>query len=105
MASTDAANVTTYVRGAFITPAALVTVRKDDAFPIDGLLRRWDDNADLTKYGVGVELAMQPRLVTDSGFVLPVAAAYGVFNGLFTGRAARLWRLALQPAALHTHAA
>lgn len=59
----------------------------------------------LTKYGVGVELAMQPQLVADSSFVLPVAAAYGVFNGLFTGRAARLWRLALQPAALHTHAA
>ncbi len=38
---------------AFITPTALVTVRKDDAFPIDGLLSRWDDNADLTGYGVG----------------------------------------------------
>ena len=38
---------------AFITPSALVTVRKDENFPIDGLLRRWDDNADLTKYGIG----------------------------------------------------
>jgi len=38
---------------AFITPSALVTVRKDENFPIDALLRRWDDNADLTKYGIG----------------------------------------------------
>jgi magnesium transporter len=38
---------------AFITPQALVTVRKDDDFPVEGLIRRWDDNADLTTYGVG----------------------------------------------------
>jgi magnesium transporter len=38
---------------AFITSSAVVTVRKDDTFPIDGLLSRWDDNVDLTKYGVG----------------------------------------------------
>lgn len=53
----------------------------------------------LTKYAVGIELAMQPQVALDRGFVLPVAALYGVFTGLFTGRAARLWRLALQPAA------
>lgn len=38
---------------AFITSSALVTVRKDDEFPIEDLLVRWDNNADLTKYGVG----------------------------------------------------
>jgi magnesium transporter len=38
---------------AFITSNALVTVRKDDQFPIDGLLARWDDNAHRTKQGVG----------------------------------------------------
>jgi magnesium transporter len=38
---------------AFITPSALITVRNDDDFPIDDLLRRWDENADLTKLGVG----------------------------------------------------
>lgn len=53
----------------------------------------------LTKYGVGIELAMQPQLLRDAGFALPVAAAYGVFSGLFIGRAARLWRLALRPSA------
>jgi len=53
----------------------------------------------LTKYTVGVELAMQPALAHDSQFTLLVGALYGVFNGLFVGRAARLWRLALRPAA------
>ncbi|MBG9387732.1 DUF6622 family protein [Caenimonas aquaedulcis] len=48
----------------------------------------------LTKYWVGVELAMQPQLVRDASFALPVATLYGVFNGLFAGRAARLWKLA-----------
>lgn len=38
---------------AFITSTALVTVRKDDAFPLEGLLERWDDSAGLTTYGVG----------------------------------------------------
>ncbi|WP_242494670.1 magnesium transporter CorA family protein [Nocardioides zhouii] len=38
---------------AFITDNALVTVRKEDAFPLDELLERWDSNADLTAYGVG----------------------------------------------------
>ncbi len=38
---------------AFITPRALVTVRQDDEFPIEGLVARWDDNADLTQYGMG----------------------------------------------------
>lgn len=38
---------------AFITSNALVTVRKDDEFPVDGLVARWDDNADINKYGIG----------------------------------------------------
>ena len=28
---------------AFVTPAALVTVRRDEEFDIDALLTRWDD--------------------------------------------------------------
>jgi magnesium transporter len=38
---------------AFITPKALVTVRKDDAFDIAEVVSRWDGSPDLTKYGVG----------------------------------------------------
>ncbi|WP_372664910.1 magnesium transporter CorA family protein [Amycolatopsis kentuckyensis] len=36
----------------FITPRALVTVRKDDGFDIEGVTRRWDQAQDLAKTGV-----------------------------------------------------
>jgi hypothetical protein len=59
----------------------------------------------LVKWTVGVELAMQPARAGDAHFALSMAAVYGVFSGLFIGRAARLWRLALQPAtAVPAHA-
>lgn len=48
----------------------------------------------LTKYFVGVELALQPTLARDSGFALQIALLYSVFNGLFAARSLRLWRLA-----------
>jgi magnesium transporter len=38
---------------AFITPSALVTVRKDESFDLDGVVQTWDDSADLVRYGVG----------------------------------------------------
>ena len=38
---------------AFITPKALVTVRKDPAFDIDGVVERWDQSPDLAVHGVG----------------------------------------------------
>jgi hypothetical protein len=53
----------------------------------------------LVKYVVGVELAMAPRLVQDTQYALTVAGLYGAFSGIFVGRAIRLWRLALRPAA------
>ena len=53
----------------------------------------------LTKYLVGVELAMQPTLAQDGPFVLQIAALYGVFNGLFVARSLRLLRLARQSTA------
>lgn len=53
----------------------------------------------LVKYVVGVELTMAPRLVDDARYALTVAGLYGAFTGLFVGRASRLWRLALRPAA------
>lgn len=54
----------------------------------------------LTKYLVGVELALQPSLRTDFEFAVALAALYGVFTGLFAGRAAQLLRLAFRPASL-----
>lgn len=56
----------------------------------------------LTKYLVGIELAMQPALAHDATFDLEIAALYGVFNGLFIARSVRLWRMALAPQAATT---
>lgn len=50
----------------------------------------------LLKYGVGVELRMAPHLLHDATYMLTVTACYGALSGMFLGRAARLWRLALQ---------
>ncbi len=38
---------------AFVTSRALVTVRKDEGYDINSMLRRWDESSDLAKYGVG----------------------------------------------------
>lgn len=38
---------------AFITPSALVTVRRDRDWPIEKLMGRWDDEVSLTGFGVG----------------------------------------------------
>ncbi len=43
---------------------------------------------------------MQPQLARDAQFTLVTGTLYGVFSGLFAGRAIRLWRLALRPQAL-----
>ena len=48
----------------------------------------------LTKYVVGVDLAMQPPLALDRTYTLSVGTLYGIFTGIFLGRAARVWRLA-----------
>lgn len=48
------------------------------------------------RYGVAVLLALHPALAFDRVFALPVALLYGAFSGLFLGRAAQLWRLAVR---------
>jgi hypothetical protein len=50
----------------------------------------------LTKYVVGVDLAMQPGLARDGQYTLVVGALYGLFSGVFAGRALRLVRLAFE---------
>jgi uncharacterized membrane protein len=50
----------------------------------------------LTKYAVGVMLAMQIGLARDGLFTLMVGCIYGLFSGTFAGRAVRLMRLAYQ---------
>jgi hypothetical protein len=53
-----------------------------------------------TKYAVGVALALVPALALDTGFGWAIAATYGALSGVFLGRAARLWKLALPTLAL-----
>ena len=54
----------------------------------------------LTKYWVGVELALQPALAHNGSFALPIAVLYGAFSGVFTARALRLWKLVQRSATL-----
>ncbi len=49
-----------------------------------------------TKYAVGVMLAMHPELRHDATVAAVVPTLYGVFTGVFAGRAIRLWKLALR---------
>lgn len=53
---------------AFVTASALVTVRKDDEFPIDGLMSRWDDNIALTGHGIGALVHGLLDFVVDGHF-------------------------------------
>lgn len=46
------------------------------------------------KFGTGVTLANQPELRDSTGFALAASAAYGMFSGVFLGRAMALWTLA-----------
>src|SRR6478672_9778787 len=58
----------THQVSAFVTPSALVTVRADDGLPIAGLLERWDEESDLTRYGVGALLHGLLDVVVDGHF-------------------------------------
>jgi magnesium transporter len=53
---------------AFITPRALITVRKDPSFDIDGVVERWDGSADLAGHGVGFLLWGLLDFVVDGHF-------------------------------------
>ncbi|WP_376710077.1 DUF6622 family protein [Comamonas sp.] len=53
-----------------------------------------------TKYAVGVMLALHPGYAHESGFALGASALYGVFSGVFAGRALRLMRLAMRGQAM-----
>jgi magnesium transporter len=53
---------------AFVTPSALVTIRRDEAFDIQDVVRRWDDSPDLAKYGVGFLLHGLVDHVVDGHF-------------------------------------
>ena len=48
----------------------------------------------LMKYGIGVQLAMEPALAHQSRFACVVTALYGALSGLFAARSLRVLRLA-----------
>jgi magnesium transporter len=60
--------LTTSELAAFITPRALITVRKDLGFDIDGVVARWDGSADLAAHGVGFLLWGLLDVVVDGHF-------------------------------------
>ncbi|HEX3788941.1 MAG TPA: magnesium transporter CorA family protein [Pseudonocardiaceae bacterium] len=52
----------------FITPNALVTVRKENRFDVTRVVERWDGAPDLTRFGVGFLLYGLIDLVVDGHF-------------------------------------
>ena len=53
---------------AFILRRGIVTVRMTPDFDVDELVRRWDDNADLLKYGVGALVHGLLDMIVDEHF-------------------------------------
>jgi magnesium transporter len=53
---------------AFIMHRGIVTVRHGDGFDMDEVVARWDDNADLLKYGVGALVHGLLDVIVDSHF-------------------------------------
>ncbi len=53
---------------AFVTPRALITVRKDDGMDIGAVVDRWDASSDLAKFGVGYLLHGLLDYVVDGHF-------------------------------------
>ena len=54
----------------------------------------------LMKYGIGVQLALEPTLARAPGFAFAVTALYGLLSGLFAARTLRVLRLARPAPAL-----
>jgi magnesium transporter len=53
---------------AFVTPSALVTIRRDPTFDIQHVVARWDASPDLAKHGVGFLLHGLLDVVVDGHF-------------------------------------
>jgi magnesium transporter len=52
----------------FILARGIITVRQDDGFDIGAVVSRWDDNADLLKYGVGALVHGLLDVIVDGHF-------------------------------------
>lgn len=53
---------------AFVLPNAMITIRNGDGFDIDPVVQRWEDNADLLKYGVGALVHGLLDVIVDGHF-------------------------------------
>jgi magnesium transporter len=53
---------------AFILRRGIVTIRQNDDFDISEVVQRWDDNADLLKYGVGALVYGLLDVIVDGHF-------------------------------------
>lgn len=54
--------------GAFITPRALITVRRDDSIDMEAVVKRWDDAPDLLEHGVSALLYGLLDYIVDGHF-------------------------------------
>ena len=57
----------------------------------------------LMKYGIGVQLAMEPPLAHDAGFAAAVTALYGLLSGFFAARLLSVLRLARGASSVSLH--
>ena len=64
----DAGSITTTEIDCFVGPRWLITVRKDEDFPIPALLERWDQSSHLVHHGVSFLLYTVLDLVVDGYF-------------------------------------
>src|SRR5579859_4029572 len=65
---TDSGELATSELAAFVTPRALITVRKDDGLDIGAVVDRWDASSDLAKFGVGYLLHGLLDYIVDGHF-------------------------------------
>jgi magnesium transporter len=75
---------------AFVMHRGIVTVRRGSGFNMDAVVQRWDDNADLLKYGVGALVHGLLDVVVDGHFAAVQVlddAAEDIEDVLFDDRA------------------
>jgi magnesium transporter len=65
---TSTGTLSTSELAAFVTPAALITVRKDDRFDVDALIQRWDEEQELAAHGVAFLLHGLLDVLVDGHF-------------------------------------
>ncbi|HET7245768.1 MAG TPA: magnesium transporter CorA family protein [Streptosporangiaceae bacterium] len=65
---TGTAALATSELAAFVTPQALITVRKDDGLDIGAVVEHWDASSDLAKFGVGYLLHGLLDYIVDGHF-------------------------------------